>query len=189
MPFGWWDTKADTHIHRFFDYRWKFVTCTVDLSPELTILTEAFVVFRSLFRIVQAGSCKSYLFNIKFSKCRYIFPRNHEFYSYEILLQTAATCPRWFLAPGFFYPEDGDDTFLRNVGSHKIYMAPHPRRRHSSWYMTLRTFLRNENRLKTRAVYINECLVKNQDVEWGRRKFGNMQTWKISCGNLIRLLR
>jgi hypothetical protein len=24
------------------------------------------------------------------------------------------------------------DTFLRNVGSHKIYTAPHPRRRHSS---------------------------------------------------------
>jgi hypothetical protein len=28
-------------------------------------------------------------------------------------------------------PEDGGDTFLRNVGSHKIYTAPHPRR-HSS---------------------------------------------------------
>jgi hypothetical protein len=28
--------------------------------------------------------------------------------------------------------EDGDDTFLRNVGLHKIYMAPHPRKRHSS---------------------------------------------------------
>jgi hypothetical protein len=26
---------------------------------------------------------------------------------------------------------DGGDTFLRNVGSRKIYMAPHPRRRHS----------------------------------------------------------
>jgi hypothetical protein len=38
----------------------------------------------------------------------------------------------WFLARGFFYPEDGGDTFLRNVGSHKIYMVPHPRRRHSS---------------------------------------------------------
>jgi hypothetical protein len=32
----------------------------------------------------------------------------------------------------FFYPEDGGDTFLRNVGSNKIYMVPHPRRRHSS---------------------------------------------------------
>jgi hypothetical protein len=31
-----------------------------------------------------------------------------------------------------FYPEHRGDTFLRNVGSHKIYTAPHPRRRHSS---------------------------------------------------------
>jgi hypothetical protein len=44
----------------------------------------------------------------------------------------AATCSRWFLASGLFYPEDGGDTFLRNVGSHKIYTAPNPRRRHSS---------------------------------------------------------
>jgi hypothetical protein len=36
------------------------------------------------------------------------------------------------LARGFLYPEDRGDTFLRNVGSHKIYTAPHPRRRHSS---------------------------------------------------------
>jgi hypothetical protein len=44
----------------------------------------------------------------------------------------AATCSGWFLVRGFFYPEDGGDTFLQNVGSHKIYTAPHPRRRHSS---------------------------------------------------------
>jgi hypothetical protein len=43
-----------------------------------------------------------------------------------------ATCLWWFLALGFFYPEDGGDTFLRNVGSHKIYMAPHRRRWHTS---------------------------------------------------------
>jgi hypothetical protein len=47
-------------------------------------------------------------------------------------LQLAATCSRWFLARGFSYLEDGGDTFLRNVGSHKIYTAPHPRRRHYS---------------------------------------------------------
>jgi hypothetical protein len=29
------------------------------------------------------------------------------------------------------YLEDGGDKFLRNVDSHKIYTAPHPRRRHS----------------------------------------------------------
>jgi hypothetical protein len=28
----------------------------------------------------------------------------------------------------------GSDTFLRNVVSHKIYTAPHPRRRHSSLF-------------------------------------------------------
>jgi hypothetical protein len=55
------------------------------------------------------------------------------FLSYHLRMQVAAnTCSRWFLARGFFYPEDGGDTFLRNVGSHKIYTAPHPRRRHSS---------------------------------------------------------
>jgi hypothetical protein len=32
-------------------------------------------------------------------------------------------------------PEDGGDTFLCNVGSHMIYMTPHPRRRHSSNYL------------------------------------------------------
>jgi hypothetical protein len=47
-------------------------------------------------------------------------------------LQSAATCSRWFLARGFFYPEDGGDTFLRNIGSHKNYTVPHPRKRHSS---------------------------------------------------------
>jgi hypothetical protein len=29
---------------------------------------------------------------------------------------SAANCSRWFLARGFFYPENGGDTFLRNVG-------------------------------------------------------------------------
>jgi hypothetical protein len=52
----------------------------------------------------------------------------------------AATCSRWFLARGFFYPEDGGDTFLRNVSSHKIYTAPHLRRRHFS-------FLPNSSRM------------------------------------------
>jgi hypothetical protein len=36
---------------------------------------------------------------------------------------TAATYSRWFLARGFFYPEDGGDIFLRNVGSQKIHGA------------------------------------------------------------------
>jgi hypothetical protein len=49
-----------------------------------------------------------------------------------LVAQSAATCSRWFTALGFFYPEDGGDTFLRNVAWRKIYIAPHPRRRHAS---------------------------------------------------------
>jgi hypothetical protein len=31
--------------------------------------------------------------------------------------------------------EDGGDTLLWNVGSYKIYTAPHPRRQHSSFFV------------------------------------------------------
>jgi hypothetical protein len=44
-------------------------------------------------------------------------------------LLTLVPCSRIFL------PWDGGDTFLQNVGSHKIYTAPHPRWRHSSCFM------------------------------------------------------
>jgi hypothetical protein len=50
---------------------------------------------------------------------------------FQLVAQSAATCSGWFHARGFFYPEDGD-TFLQNIGSHKIFGAPHPRRRHST---------------------------------------------------------
>jgi hypothetical protein len=43
--------------------------------------------------------------------------------------KSASEEPAWAAAD---YPEDGEDTFLRNVGSHKIYTAPYPRRWHSS---------------------------------------------------------
>jgi thermostable 8-oxoguanine DNA glycosylase len=33
---------------------------------------------------------------------------------------SADTCSRWFLARGLFYPEDGHDKFLRNVGLHDL---------------------------------------------------------------------
>jgi hypothetical protein len=52
--------------------------------------------------------------------------------TYRLHLQSAAICSGLFLARGLFYPEVGGDTFLGNVDSHKIYMAPHPRIRHSS---------------------------------------------------------
>jgi hypothetical protein len=42
--------------------------------------------------------------------------------TYRLHLQGCllVTCSGWFLARGSFCPEDGGDTFLRNVGSHKI---------------------------------------------------------------------
>jgi hypothetical protein len=52
-----------------------------------------------------------------------------------------------------FYPEDGGDMFLGNIGSHKIYMAPHPRRQRSSvsWTFTmqLEMVLLNEHNSET----------------------------------------
>jgi hypothetical protein len=42
------------------------------------------------------------------------------------------TCPRWFLVRLIFDPEDGDDTFLQNVGSCTYYTALYPRRWHFS---------------------------------------------------------
>jgi hypothetical protein len=56
---------------------------------------------------------------------------------FRLVAQSAATCSSWFLARGFFYREDGGDIFFRNVGSRKIYTAPHPRRRHSSLYFSI----------------------------------------------------
>jgi hypothetical protein len=43
-----------------------------------------------------------------------------------------ATCSCWFLTRRFFYPEGDGDMFLQNAGSHKNYMASHPKKRHSS---------------------------------------------------------
>jgi hypothetical protein len=63
----------------------------------------------------------------------------------------AATCSHWFLPRGFFYPEDGDDTFLRNVGSHKIYTASHPRR----WHFSNRSYIRN---MIARPLILNNVL-------------------------------
>jgi hypothetical protein len=52
----------------------------------------------------------------------------------------AVTCSIWFLARGFFYPEDGGDMFFRNVGLHTIYTVPCPRRRNSAYIQIIRKF-------------------------------------------------
>jgi hypothetical protein len=60
---------------------------------------------------------------------------------FRLTVQSAATCSRWLLALGFLYPEDGGDKLLRNVGSHKNYTAPHPRKRHSSLFYVFILFM------------------------------------------------
>jgi hypothetical protein len=42
----------------------------------------------------------------------FVHPVSNKFYSF--------TCWRSFLARGFFYPEDGGDTFLRNVDDFQL---------------------------------------------------------------------
>jgi hypothetical protein len=49
------------------------------------------------------------------------------------------TCSRWFLARLIFDPEDGGDTFLRNVGSYTDYTALCPRR----WQISLLCMLQS----------------------------------------------
>jgi hypothetical protein len=87
--------------------------------------------------------------------------------------KSASEEPAWAggsLARGFFYPEYGGDKFLGNVGSHTIYEAPHPRRRHSS-FLTI-FLLKKERRLKRltnnrvtesniRSYYIYKCIFKH----------------------------
>jgi hypothetical protein len=93
-------------------------------------------------------------------------------------------CSRWFLARGFFYPEDGGDIFLRNVGSHKIYTAPHPRRRHSSsiladhllglhsvqFYQTTRHYIAENSHLpenlKSNSLNKYSVIIKHQILIW-----------------------
>jgi hypothetical protein len=64
--------------------------------------------------------------------------------TFAALLPSVATCSRWFLARRFFYPEDGGDTFLRNVSSYKNYRAPHYRKwlLHSHRHENLKSYIR-----------------------------------------------
>jgi hypothetical protein len=74
---------------------------------------------------------------------------------------SAATCSRWFFAREFFYPEDGGDTILRNVGSiDYIYTAPHPRRRHSSVCCVVLWHLKNQDyaALLARPTLLSNCV-------------------------------
>jgi hypothetical protein len=67
-----------------------------------------------------------------------------------------------YIARGLFYPEDGGDTLLRNVGSHKTYTATRPRKQFSSCYILLKNISRRlyvSSRPKCWMTAPERCLV------------------------------
>jgi hypothetical protein len=76
-------------------------------------------------------------------------------------------CSHWFLVRWFFYPKDGGDTFLRNVGSPKIYTAPHLRRRHFF--------------LEMRCVTVNVKHVDTQTSWCVPLVFRTSNKWNVTC--------
>jgi hypothetical protein len=86
--------------------------------------------------------------------------------------QAAATCSTLFLACGFFYPEDGGNTFLRNVGLYKIYTVTHPRRLYSSMTKKITNFW-DDILLSGRHEYIpfqgNSCMILHFPGDGGIR--------------------
>jgi hypothetical protein len=52
--------------------------------------------------------------------------------TYRLHLQGIRIRERGTSVSRWLQTEEGGDTFIRNVGLHNIYMAPHPRRRHYS---------------------------------------------------------
>jgi hypothetical protein len=92
-----------------------------------------------VFNIVEYYGAKFYLKNAVFwnvAQCRSCVNRHFGgTYRLQLLgrkIRERGTNVSRIIARGFFYPEDGGDTSLQNVGSYKIYAAPYPRRRHSS---------------------------------------------------------
>jgi hypothetical protein len=90
------------------------------MRPSCHVFLLTFFVFYSDSVMHAISSSQNYLFHITIS----VLP--------VLILQTAAICSSWFLVRGFVYPEAGGYTFLRNIGSQKIYTALHPTSRHSS---------------------------------------------------------
>jgi hypothetical protein len=112
--YEWW-----FGLHGFWSYSVLSTTIIInDLRLSQRLLWR--MSSSGLWRCVDLAST-----DVSLSPCSYIAG------SFWLVAQSAATCSRWFTARGSLYPEDGGDTFLRNVGWRKIYTAPHPRRRHS----------------------------------------------------------
>jgi hypothetical protein len=93
---------------------------------------------------------------------------------FRLLVQSAATCSRWFLTRGFFYPEDEGDISLRNVGSHKIYTAPHSRRLHSPCKYVIKRF----HILLSRINFLNIHLILSFVYLFGAFLLKILNFWK-----------
>jgi hypothetical protein len=98
-------------------------------------------------------------------------------------LQSAATCSSWFLALGFFYPEDGYYTFPRNAGSYKIYTAQHPRRRLSSLFSSfIVLFIKRFRKLFYFLICFMKCCLRYPHVDFATERASSPVT---ACGSKI----
>jgi hypothetical protein len=62
----------------------------------------------------KAWTYREHCFYLRFEAFTAVTMKNVVFWDVA-LCRSADICSSWFPARGFFYPEDGDDTFLRNV--------------------------------------------------------------------------
>jgi hypothetical protein len=66
--------------------------------------------------------------------------------------------------PSILRVENGGDTFLRNVGLCKIYMAPHPRRRYSSSSHLIRRYVTLDSKEYNEITQEAENETKSQQI-------------------------
>jgi hypothetical protein len=105
---------------------------------------------------------------------------------YRLHLQGRKIRERGTSVSRWLHTEDGGNTFLRNIGSYKIYTAPHPRRRHSSWIndapskaVDLGTHPDRDLIGETNSVQIPLASFMDQNPSWGPNS--RSIDHKISC--------
>jgi hypothetical protein len=133
-----WVWMTDFFTLSLFTYTQNYGTCRIrrigielwKMIPHWIGPSDGFMVYIWKF----ASTCKTTRYDPENGVRLLLWNFVSHLQDYTVSQRTlAAATSRWFLACGFFYPEDRGDMFLRNVGSHKIYKAPDPIRRHSSW--------------------------------------------------------
>jgi hypothetical protein len=68
-----------------------------------------------------------------------------------------------------FHPDDGSDTFLRNVGSYKSHTVSHPRRRYSSiirWFVPGSSDFNANFSFKRNNAVLRNCHAHSTFSEW-----------------------